>query len=357
MIPVGRKSGSGRLVFKARRKALPLMSKLFKFVGIWGVAGCCLLLLGNLLTAGWNQVQSEGPGQACIGCHVSTYNAGLEEKYGHAPFWNLRCPACHLPENSRWSGEASEVRETKITGRAVTQKSLWRKEKIYKASPKAKREHLASLPDLEMHRDYRFRLAVSTKPVQAEGSVYKSMWLGLRPDEVESLGQKAGILLDAVPRIESPSWIKDPVLFRDRHTLYVSWLTDQPFYGWIEVQPLEGIGLEKRDGKKDAGWNQPIVQDGRHPVLRPPERRAINACYACHPESTLGTSHPVRLYGGEGVRIPDDLPTVDGMLTCVTCHDPHGSAGKKLVREQIITKLCVACHYTFKNSSPSTMFD
>ena len=90
--------------------------------------------------------------------------------------------------------------------------------------------------------------------------------------------------------------------------------------------------------------------------MRDPEDLAISVCYQCHSESTLGTSHPVRLYGGRDVRIPEELPTVDGMLTCVTCHDPHGAPGKMLVRETIKTKLCVACHYKYKNSSPSTMF-
>jgi predicted CXXCH cytochrome family protein len=145
-------------------------------------------------------------------------------------------------------------------------------------------------------------------------------------------------------------------LYRDGDTIFISWKTSQPLYGWVELQELEGLNLSDLS-ESESDRTRPVDETSPHPDLRSPEDLAITVCYQCHPDTALGNSHPVRLFGGRDVRIPLDLPTVDGMLTCVTCHNPHGSEGKMLVRETIKTKLCVACHFKYKNSSPSTMFD
>ena len=97
---------------------------------------------------------------------------------------------------------------------------------------------------------------------------------------------------------------------------------------------------------------------GSHPPLREPQELTIELCLSCHSDTNLGTSHPVRLYARRGnTIIPEELPTIeDGMMTCVTCHSPHGAPASQLVREIVKTKLCVTCHIRFKNSSPATMF-
>lgn len=111
-----------------------------------------------------------------------------------------------------------------------------------------------------------------------------------------------------------------------------------------------------------AGGSEPQDRDkgemGTHPRLREPQELTIELCLSCHSNTNLGTSHPVRLYARRGnTIIPDELPTIeDGMMTCVTCHSPHGAPASQLVREIVKTKLCVTCHIRFKNSSPATMF-
>ena len=79
--------------------------------------------------------------------------------------------------------------------------------------------------------------------------------------------------------------------------------------------------------------------------LRDAESVGIYACYGCHPPKELGLSHPVGVYPKGDIRIPDDLPTAkEGMITCVTCHFPHGSDKQHLTRKKVIQELCKACH-------------
>ncbi|MCP3177765.1 hypothetical protein MJO47_11680 [Desulfuromonas sp. KJ2020] len=102
----------------------------------------------------------------------------------------------------------------------------------------------------------------------------------------------------------------------------------------------------------------PVGEAGLHARLREPQDLTIEVCLSCHSDTDLGASHPVRLYARRGSTIiPEELPTIeDGMMTCVTCHGPHGAPARQLVREIVKTKLCVTCHIRFKNSSPATMF-
>ncbi|WP_321371218.1 cytochrome c3 family protein [uncultured Desulfuromusa sp.] len=241
---------------------------------------------------------------------------------------------------------------TTITGSVVSQKDLWRKQLSYSASTSAELDHLVAMSSLEPETAYRFQIVVSSMDKDSKAEVHKSLWMGLRIKELDDLSRAQKIDLSSGLSENLTDLIGSAAVYKNDKTLFVVWETSVPLYGWVEVQELEGLTLT---GLASETEEEEISSD-QHPALRTPEELAINACYQCHPESTLGTSHPVRLYDGKDVRIPDNLPTVDGMLTCVTCHDPHGSEGKMLVREVVKTKLCVTCHYKYKNSSPSTMF-
>ena len=69
----------------------------------------------------------------------------------------------------------------------------------------------------------------------------------------------------------------------------------------------------------------------------------INNCVDCH---SFGITHPVGVKSrSRETSIPPNLPTIeDGMITCVTCHDPHGGEQEKLSRLPAMTDLCVQCH-------------
>lgn len=69
----------------------------------------------------------------------------------------------------------------------------------------------------------------------------------------------------------------------------------------------------------------------------------IDACLGCH---SFNVSHPVGMKAeGEHVRAPTDLPTIDdGIITCVSCHYPHGSNMPFLGRIDFKADLCLKCH-------------
>ncbi|MBN1957159.1 MAG: hypothetical protein JXQ81_00470 [Desulfuromonadales bacterium] len=290
----------------------------------------CLLLCGEQTLVA--QLVSPEDEQ-CIRCHVSQFNSGLQQKYVHSPFFERQCSSCHLAGARSMAAAESDF----LTGSLVNQEIVWGKVKRI-AEERPVSEHLLSLAGLESDNSYRFRIITGVQP---ELSDFTSSWYGLRPTELKATSSvfvTEGLGGTGISGL-TVAWVGNVAL--------ISWQTSEPLFGAVELQLLEG----------DLTTAETTAQnDIVHPLLRDPEDLAINACYQCHPESTLGTSHPVRLYGGLDVRIPQELPTVEGMMTCVTCHDPHGSAGKMLVRETIKTKLCVACHVKYKNSSPSTMF-
>ena len=305
------------------------------------------LLFVNLLFAALNLKDIQASGDKCIGCHSSVFNQGIESPEIHLPFWERQCVICHMAEGSSWVAENSNATQGTITGSVVTQENLWRKSLYSDATSFPSLEQAITFTKLDMNTAYRFRIGLSQEGDRVGNDLQSSQWFGLRPDEL-------GGSSDSAPVQVQTQWL-DPypqilLLSRSGEGVGISWKTSQLFYGWVEIQDLYGPGYAEPAAVTG-------IQSAQHPLMRSPEDLAINACYQCHPESTLGTSHPVRLYGGKNVRIANELPTVDGMLTCVTCHNPHGAAGKMLVRETIKTKLCVACHFTFKNSSRSTMFN
>lgn len=68
----------------------------------------------------------------------------------------------------------------------------------------------------------------------------------------------------------------------------------------------------------------------------------IDACVKCHPQ---GASHPVGISSTINVKIPGTLPTAEGgIMTCATCHTPHGGKLKHLARMDFKRDICILCH-------------
>ena len=79
------------------------------------------------------------------------------------------------------------------------------------------------------------------------------------------------------------------------------------------------------------------------PGLAPARYSTIDACKKCHNQNA---SHPVGVRGNnDKIRTPRDLPTIDnGIVTCVTCHFPHGGKNIYFARMDFKKNMCIKCH-------------
>jgi predicted CXXCH cytochrome family protein len=88
--------------------------------------------------------------------------------------------------------------------------------------------------------------------------------------------------------------------------------------------------------------------DEKHgPGFFPERYSKIEVCVRCHPQ---GISHPVGVSArGPDVRDPENLPTLPGgVLTCVTCHFPHGGGKEYFARMDIQRDICIDCHIKYR---------
>ena len=86
------------------------------------------------------------------------------------------------------------------------------------------------------------------------------------------------------------------------------------------------------------------IEIGKHASGLSPARDArINACKMCHPQSL---AHPVGIMStNPRIKIPPELPTIEGgVITCVTCHRPHGGGEAYFARFPFERELCEKCH-------------
>jgi predicted CXXCH cytochrome family protein len=114
-------------------------------------------------------------------------------------------------------------------------------------------------------------------------------------------------------------------------------------------------------------WLQPLSRNQPTQLISPPrstkEDPAVarqDVCLSCHDGSLVDSrrrvwhdqGHPHDVAPPDGMTIPDNLPLVDGRVTCRTCHSAHtrGGAGGDF-REAVFLRvdkqpaeLCVACH-------------
>ncbi|HBR16774.1 MAG: hypothetical protein A3G39_04515 [Deltaproteobacteria bacterium RIFCSPLOWO2_12_FULL_43_16] len=121
--------------------------------------------------------------------------------------------------------------------------------------------------------------------------------------------------------------VKDVNIFRikDAKDIYLKITSDRPIKAYLTA-------------------NEPAEMDKHGFGLAPAGFSRINACVKCHSQ---GASHPVgiRSKGLKTTKIPAELPTIEGgMLTCVTCHYPHGGDKRYFARLDFQRDLCVACH-------------
>ena len=73
------------------------------------------------------------------------------------------------------------------------------------------------------------------------------------------------------------------------------------------------------------------------------------ACATCHLDIEEIQSHPTDLY--PALSVPEDMPLIDGMLKCITCHYAHPKKKRQLVKKHYFLRrqvrgplFCNICH-------------
>jgi len=110
---------------------------------------------------------------------------------------------------------------------------------------------------------------------------------------------------------------------------------------------VEYLKVEEPSPEEEPQAPAVTISEDDHPELRDGKALAIDGCYQheCHPPEDLGVSHPVGIGASEKTKVPDDLPTLEGgVLTCVTCHFPHGGSRRYFARKEITRDICISCH-------------
>ncbi|MBI5599500.1 MAG: hypothetical protein HY890_07155 [Deltaproteobacteria bacterium] len=104
----------------------------------------------------------------------------------------------------------------------------------------------------------------------------------------------------------------------------------------IDVESLSAVGLRL--------VVRETVELGHHGVgLAGGRDLRIKACESCHPRMV---THPVGISSWKAdIEIPPEFPTIEGnVITCVTCHYPHGGGENYYARISLEKDLCEQCH-------------
>jgi predicted CXXCH cytochrome family protein len=122
------------------------------------------------------------------------------------------------------------------------------------------------------------------------------------------------------PRVEETGVLKTP-----SGDIYMLVTANKPSI--VRVREIE---REESPPAHGGGFKRPIEVE-------------INSCVECHPQ---GISHPVGVSAKtERTSVPEDLPTLPGgIITCNTCHKPHGGEREYYARMDFERDICTRCH-------------
>lgn len=76
--------------------------------------------------------------------------------------------------------------------------------------------------------------------------------------------------------------------------------------------------------------HNPMAQMSERGLLRTADPN--DACFRCHPRQRTD------------FRKRSHMPLLEGKISCVDCHDPHGSSTPVLLRADSVNQLCYRCH-------------
>ena len=96
-----------------------------------------------------------------------------------------------------------------------------------------------------------------------------------------------------------------------------------PLMYWIgSTHELRGLAC--------SDCHNPMAQSSSQSLLR--SQNANQTCFTCHPQQRadfMKRSH---------------MPLLEGKISCVDCHNPHGSTTTPLLKADDVNSLCTSCH-------------
>jgi len=353
------------------------------FIAIW-----LLLCIGDLAWA-----------DSCKDCHRKTWSEGIKKSYIHPPFLEEKCKICHIYKNMEDKEDSKTIVKTTPIAYEHEITIALKEDTKYRAlirvrDKKGKIKELTRILDinqLSIERDetppriFNVRVEQITPGVFFEAVIVwdtdepstSQVEYGTPPhygfitplDEnlvthhvvkIANLGKgevyhfrvhsadlygneavSADMTFKVKPQTSSKKTfqaqtvsdleIRDLHIFKtpDNRVVFF-WLTTKPAQGTVEVKEITQASTQLKGhdnfvikGEKEAGFK---------------------ACYKCHSSEKLGISHPVGVPLTSDMHAPSDLPLPDGMVTCSSCHQPHGSEYRYILRKPMGRELCVSCH-------------
>ncbi len=332
-----------------------------------------------------------GPDE-CIGCHEDVYLKAISNKYQHS-ILREKCTFCHVQENPEGELELMRNFKTLQQDQIIYLKDL-SKDQLYGAEISAtgyygarsqprsynlspgsvliheQLETVNQISDIsvdEIQKGAFVRAVISWNTDSFSSSEIEYSADGNSPYRFISRDIYTTRHRIVLRRLKGNSIYSFKVISRDLHGNSVesadysidtsqNFTAPDNYYGEpLSIDHMQAFRVVGREGLfLKVSANRPselrlrVTQvkemDPRHGFgLLPARHIRIDVCVSCHPR---GTSHPVGVRSeGKKIRTPDELPTIEnGVITCVTCHMPHGGSRAYFNRYDRNRDICVLCH-------------
>lgn len=283
---------------------------------------------------------SEAPGKLCFTCHVDL-QAEQRRLHVHAPFAQGRCSECHDPHGTaQTAGLVAPPRELCGKCHQLDSPALTAKHRGFSLvdadcrschAPHA--SATAGLAFANVHRPYAQGNCAACHPAGSAAlrGTESTLCLSCHPGLAQDL--KAGRPHGPLAGEKSCTPCHNP------HTAPAA-----PLLPARQAQVCGRCHAAQATTANGAAHRHP-EQGGKgcttchDPHVSPPAGElAISlqaTCVGCH-SFKEHANHPM------GDKVID--PRTKKPLTCVSCHDPHGSAFEKMLRDDPGGRLCVPCH-------------
>ncbi|MEW6602302.1 MAG: cytochrome c3 family protein [Nitrospirota bacterium] len=358
-----------------------------------------LLVIAVLSFSSASSGQDTGAGP-CIECHKDTYEKALSYKYQHTVFQD-KCQVCHMNTEKKdniaaqmnspyllreWlinldrlsgnQGYQADVAVTDSSGRKgppsrvdIIPRNAWEPDGQHAVF---KLTEITGINVKEIRRRGFVRATITWESNAFSTTEAEYRVRGQRPDSYKTDGlytkshiitlnglkYKSKYFFRAVSRDIYGNTLKSEEISFDTSEEFTRPQVEEskdddsslPAIEHMQViRGQDGTGLYlKVTANKSCGISvivkEVMKKDDKHGFgLLPARYSRIDICYKCHPHDS---SHPVGIKAeSPKTRTPVDLPTIEGgIITCVTCHTPHGGDRLHFNRFDFRKELCMRCH-------------